>query len=107
MAPGGPKEGAESASEKDRLFTELSTNSWCKGRLAEEGIYPAVDIEGSISRAMVNIVSPEQLASASPSATRRFYLGLGNTLRHECINMMHASASVADHRLGLPPLPPV
>lgn len=32
-------------------------------RLAEEGVYPAVDIEGSISRAMVNIVSPEQLAT--------------------------------------------
>src|SRR5690606_31417620 len=30
-------------------------------RLAEEGIYPAIDIEGSISRAMQNIVPEEQL----------------------------------------------
>ena len=31
MAPGRVKEGAEFASERDRLFTELSTSSWCKG----------------------------------------------------------------------------
>jgi len=30
-------------------------------RLAEEGIYPAIDVEGSISRAMQNIVPQEQL----------------------------------------------
>lgn len=30
-------------------------------RLAEEGIYPAIDVEGSISRAMQNIVPEEQL----------------------------------------------
>ena len=30
-------------------------------RLAEEGIYPAIDVEASISRAMPNIVAPEQL----------------------------------------------
>src|SRR5690554_5045197 len=31
--------------------------------LAEEGVYPAIDVEASISRAMQNIVSPEQLKS--------------------------------------------
>ena len=30
MAPGRTKEGAEFASERDTLFTELSTSSWCK-----------------------------------------------------------------------------
>ncbi|MCV6626656.1 MAG: flagellar protein export ATPase FliI [Cellvibrionaceae bacterium] len=30
-------------------------------RLAEEGVYPAIDVEASISRAMPNIVAPEQL----------------------------------------------
>jgi flagellum-specific ATP synthase len=32
-------------------------------RLAEEGVYPAIDVEASISRAMQNIVSEEQLKS--------------------------------------------
>lgn len=31
--------------------------------LAEEGVYPAIDVEASISRAMANIVAPEQLKS--------------------------------------------
>ena len=30
-------------------------------KLAEEGIYPAIDVEGSISRAMQNIVPEDQL----------------------------------------------
>lgn len=33
-------------------------------RLAEEGMYPAIDVEASISRAMPQIVSPEHLQSA-------------------------------------------
>ncbi|VUD56414.1 Flagellum-specific ATP synthase [Thalassocella blandensis] len=32
--------------------------------LAEEGVYPAIDVEASISRVMPNVVKPEQLASA-------------------------------------------
>ncbi len=32
-------------------------------RLAEEGVYPAIDVEASISRAMQNIVTEEQLKS--------------------------------------------
>ncbi|MEE8057157.1 MAG: flagellar protein export ATPase FliI [Pseudomonadales bacterium] len=32
--------------------------------LADEGHYPAIDLEGSISRAMPNIISPEHLQSA-------------------------------------------